>query len=494
MQLLPTISVPPGSAGGVRSRTGANSPGQIGSIGPLPPGLSRFWAYIQAPVNQPDTAPTVLPNSSSGGIYQFRTGIYAGGGVTPLIGAAAQGQIGAPGPMRPGLSRLWKYQIEPINQPTSSNITLVTEIGSFIFTGQAATFPMTFVTAPGSFIETGQAATFPMGFVTAPGSFVETGQAATFGSSIITAAGSFVETGEPSTLPLVMFDAAGAFVFTGQDAGLLPSGNQVLTTAPGSFVVTGKPATFTVGFTTLAGAFVETGQPSTLPLVMFDAPGAFVFTGEDAGLLPSGNQVLTTAPGSFVFTGKDAGLSPSGNQVFTTAPGSFVVTGKSATLTPSGVTFQLFEQALVARLLAIPEITDIVGTDIFVGAIPQTYDLGALGPALTYFVPTKPRGHDLAGSDGTATAQVQIDAWATPSPLYPDAVSDVKAITEAVFNGLNGKPVETSWGDGTCLIMSAVQQNEMDADEPPMGGGDKPVYRTMVEYGIKYRVRIPTLT
>ncbi len=151
------------------------------------------------------------------------------------------------------------------------------------------------------------------------------------------------------------------------------------------------------------------------------------------------------------------------------------------------VVTQLFEEALLARLLAITEITDIVGTAIYVGAIPQTYDLGAAGPALTYSVPTKPRGHDLGGSDGTAVARIQLDAWSYSQ-------STVRTLIDAIDNGIGGKPVETSWGNGTCRIVSVVHQNELDADEPPSVGSDRPVFHTLAEYQVRYRVSIPTLS
>lgn len=152
---------------------------------------------------------------------------------------------------------------------------------------------------------------------------------------------------------------------------------------------------------------------------------------------------------------------------------------------PGNNVVQIFEEALRARLQAIPEITDIVGGAIYIGTIPQTHDLGALGPALTYSVPTKPRGHVLAGSDGTATARIQLDAWAY-------SASTVKNLIEAIENGIGGPP--GTWGNGTCVIMSCVHQNELDADEEPEGGNDKPIYRTIAEYNVQYRVMVPTLS
>jgi hypothetical protein len=100
----------PGSSGGVVPKVGARSPGQVGRPGPGPPGLSRFWVYLDAPVNQPDQA--FQPGYSQGSL------IGSAGGVVPKVGARSPGQIARPGPGPPGLSRFWVYLLGPVNQPT----------------------------------------------------------------------------------------------------------------------------------------------------------------------------------------------------------------------------------------------------------------------------------------------------------------------------------------------------------------------------------------
>ncbi len=135
--------------------------------------------------------------------------------------------------------------------------------------------------------------------------------------------------------------------------------------------------------------------------------------------------------------------------------------------------------------MALPEVTAIIGTSLYKSFLPETHDLGARGPALTYSVPTKPRGHVLTGSDGTATARVQLDAWAY-------SAGTAKILIEAIANGIDGIP--GVWGNGTCVIMSVVQQDETDSDEPPIAGTDQPTFHTMAEYSVKYRVTIPSLT
>ncbi len=148
-------------------------------------------------------------------------------------------------------------------------------------------------------------------------------------------------------------------------------------------------------------------------------------------------------------------------------------------------TFQFFEQALEAKLLSIPELAAFLGTSIYTQALPETHDLGHDGPALSYVVATKPRGHVLTGSDGTATARVQLDYW---SYSYGTA----KQALEATWNALDGLP--QTWGDGTCQIFGIVQQDDIDASEQPRAGTDQWLYHLIQEYSVKYRVAVPTLS
>lgn len=145
---------------------------------------------------------------------------------------------------------------------------------------------------------------------------------------------------------------------------------------------------------------------------------------------------------------------------------------------------QYFEKALRAKLLAIDGVTDIVGTSIFKTQIPETHDLSDDGPAITFFLPSKQMGHALRGSDGTATAVVQFDAWAYNQPT-------VKVLLEAIRDSLDGP--QDLWGVGEVEIMSVVQIDDSDADEPPSDSSPLWKFHSLSEYSIKYRVGLPTL-
>ena len=148
---------------------------------------------------------------------------------------------------------------------------------------------------------------------------------------------------------------------------------------------------------------------------------------------------------------------------------------------------QQFEQALVAKLATLGDLTAIVGTSIFKSFVPQTHDLQRNGPALTYMLPTKVQGHSLVGSNGTAVARVQMDMWG----LGDSQQGAVKFGIEAIRSEMDGPP--TVWGDGSCVIMSVVQQTDGDLDEEPEAGSDQVLYHSMTEYAVKYRVSIPVI-
>lgn len=165
-------------------------------------------------------------------------------------------------------------------------------------------------------------------------------------------------------------------------------------------------------------------------------------------------------------------------------PGApLVILGGAATTSPAP-TAQSFRVALIAKLESITELTAIVGSAIYPGQLPETHDLGTAGPALTYRVPSNPRGHVLTGSDGTAKARVTFDAWAYD-------LSDADAITSALWNDLDGVP--NTWGNGTCDVIACTQQDESDEHLPPKAGSDEWVYHITSQYDVKYRTGLPTL-
>ena len=160
-------------------------------------------------------------------------------------------------------------------------------------------------------------------------------------------------------------------------------------------------------------------------------------------------------------------------------------TGAEILLEGSSPPAQYFEQALPFKALSSRELTAFTGNAIFKTGIPQTYNFAQSSCALTYEVPSKPYGHVLAGSDGTATARIKLRAC---SYGYGTA----KQLAEAVWNGIDGIP--GTWGDGSCQIVSVVHTDESDDPISPKAGTDQWIYRVSQEYAVMYRVAIPTLS
>jgi hypothetical protein len=148
---------------------------------------------------------------------------------------------------------------------------------------------------------------------------------------------------------------------------------------------------------------------------------------------------------------------------------------------------QAFRQALVAKLTAINSVNSAVNGAIYPGSLPETHQLDRDGPALTYTITSLPRNHNLSGSDGTATARVQLSAWS----LY-ESQSDTIALD--LFNALDGLYNDSSWGDGSITIRSCLHQDEVDLPEPFEAGTDQWIYQVASDYEIKHTVTIPTHT
>jgi hypothetical protein len=144
-----------------------------------------------------------------------------------------------------------------------------------------------------------------------------------------------------------------------------------------------------------------------------------------------------------------------------------------------------FREALLAKLQSIPAVRALVGVAIYPGALPETHDLDRDGPALSYTVATLPRNHHLMGSDGTATARVQISAWA-------ERESDADALALAIVDAIDGVYNDPTWGDGSIVVRSCLQEDEADEPEAPRAGRDQWLRHVPNVYSIKHTVDYPT--
>ncbi len=277
--------------------------------------------------------------------------------------------------------------------------------------------------------------------------------------------------------------AAGSYGLSGASATLLAA--RKLTASAGSYGLSGKAVGLSFGYTLVAsaGSYSLSGHSASLLATrkLVASAGSYGLSGQPANLLAA--RKLVASAGSYGLAGSAA--SPSFGYVLTAAAGSYGLAGQAASL--DYLYFQTFRQALYARLGAIPKLTAIVGTSIYPGALPITHDFDRDGPALTYTVLTYPRGKVLSGSDGTATARVQLSAWS-----YSESTSD--SIVRAVWNALDGVYNDSGWGNGTIVIMSSIRTEEVDLPDEPISGSEEWIHQIPVEYSIKHRTRIPTNT
>ena len=111
----------------------------------------------------------------------------------------------------------------------------------------------------GSYLETGNAATFKITFAPTGTSYALTGSAAMFTVSINAVAGSYAETGSAATFAIKFGAlATGSYLFTGFAAELSAGLTQ------GTYLLTGNPATFSIVEAALGTTYGIAGNAATL--------------------------------------------------------------------------------------------------------------------------------------------------------------------------------------------------------------------------------------
>jgi hypothetical protein len=133
-------------------------------------------------------------------------------------------------------------------------------------------------------------------------------------------------------------------------------------------------------------------------------------------------------------------------------------------------------QAVYSRLMSIPAITDLVGSRIYFGALPQSLSLFD-GPAITYFIVTRPYGMVLGGSDGGSSARVQINAHG----INQQTSSAIAQAIRDSWDGFKGIVNEVD-------IMASILQGQIDLPSPPMAGSDQWLYQVSTDYLMLHRV------
>jgi hypothetical protein len=275
---------------------------------------------------------------------------------------------------------------------------------------------------------------------------------------------------------------AGAFAEAGGAASLGPG----VPASAGSYAEAGGPSTFGVGLAAATGSYLLDANGAAWSPDYFAASydgATFWGQGRASAIAEALGVGLPVGGGAYDLLGNTVAFGAGSLSTLDAGAGIFVVAGGDATLTYSNVTLT-FRETLVAKLGSIAALTTIVGDAIYPGAIPETHDLGSDGPVLTYRISSYPHGKVLAGSDGTASPRVQLDAWSVD---FAKADAITLAIERAIF-----RPPVNPWAPGGVEIMSVSKGDEFDIAEPPKAATDQWTYRVMSVYQIKHRVPIPS--
>jgi len=121
----------------------------------------------------------------------------------------------------------------------------------------------------------------------------------------------------------------------------------------------------------------------------------------------------------------------------------------------------IMEVAVRDHLLADPDVSELVSTRIYPGALPQA----AIYPAIRYQRVDTVRVYSKAGYEGDSRPRLQIDCWA-------ETYLEAKRLADAVRTAMDGFPE------------FAVCENEQDGYEPDPA---PPVYRVILDFSIWHR-------
>lgn len=208
---------------------------------------------------------------------------------------------------------------------------------------------------------------------------------------------------------------------------------------------------------------------STLPVASGGAVAGFTYLPPDgAAFLPPGFGRVTTraagraAPGLAAIAVGRGGARLSASATVDVAP----LDSGPATL----------REAVFALLSDSAELTAVVGPRVFHGRIPQRSSF----PAVVFTLPSSDHGVNLGGGDGTATATVQIDCWAS----RPDQSEDAAEAVRMAFHGRRGTV-------GTVDLLRCLVEDVGATVERSGTGLDDWTYRHILMIDATHRVRIP---
>lgn len=138
------------------------------------------------------------------------------------------------------------------------------------------------------------------------------------------------------------------------------------------------------------------------------------------------------------------------------------------------------ETALHTYLSAKSEITSIVGTRLWRGHLPQSFNWAS--PALTFWKVSEVHDHNIDGGGGCARARIQVDCWhkSSSTAVVDDLAEQVRLALQG-FDGLMGD----------VPVTSVVLDNVVSLPEPPTGASDDWRQHIALDFLVIYRISAP---
>lgn len=146
------------------------------------------------------------------------------------------------------------------------------------------------------------------------------------------------------------------------------------------------------------------------------------------------------------------------------------------------LTIDMIEFALYTYLSSQTTITDIVGTMIFPGHIPQdTSNFTATYPAIVFNLIDDVPVNNLSGFAGLSRARLQIDCYSDESNK---AVINLTEVIRLKLHGYRGLMSDV-------VVNNCKLETSQTMNQPPIDGSDDWTYRKRSDYTISYYANIP---
>lgn len=140
------------------------------------------------------------------------------------------------------------------------------------------------------------------------------------------------------------------------------------------------------------------------------------------------------------------------------------------------------ETAFFTYLSSKSAITDLVGTNIWKGHLPQSYATADVwtSPAITFSKVSEVHDHNLDGGSGCARARIQVDCWASTAAVAENIAEQIRLVLQGYAGSI-----------GSVTATSVILDNVLSLPEPPVDGSSKWRYHEICDFLVIYRESKP---